>query len=65
MDEALEAMIDRAGREAVFQRAREYGWHGAPPKWVWRQIADDVKNNRPSGMPPQRLDEALLGFRLT
>jgi hypothetical protein len=64
-DEELERAIDEAGRSAVFSRARALGWTtGEAPEWVWRQIADDVKHGRPSGNPPQRLDEALLGFRL-
>lgn len=65
-DESLERAIDEAGRAAVFERARRLGYtaaSGAPP-WVWREIAADIKAGRPSGMPPQRLDEALLGFRL-
>jgi len=44
-DEALEAEIDRAGRERVFARARELGWQpgSTPPKWVWRCIANDLR----------------------
>jgi hypothetical protein len=65
-DGELEKLIDEAGRSAVFARARALGWASgdAPPKWVWQQIAADVKAGRPSGAPPQRLDEALLGFKL-
>ncbi len=62
----LERLIDEAGRSAVFARARYLGWNsGEAPEWVWRQIALDVKGGKSSGsMPPQRLDDSLLGFRL-
>lgn len=66
MDEALEREIDAVGRSLVFERARMLGWspRDAVPMFVWRGIVDDLKNGRPLGMPPQRLDEAVLGFRL-
>lgn len=66
MDEELERLIDDAGRTAVFERARLLGWSQEcpPPAWVWREIAADVKDGKPSGLPPKRMDEALLGFRL-
>jgi hypothetical protein len=63
----LEDLIDEAGREAVFERARTYGWgHGSnPPSWVWADIAREVKAGAPPSAPPPRgLDEAILGFRL-
>jgi hypothetical protein len=65
-DTELERAIDDAGRAAVFERARRLGWSpdNPPPAWVWASIASDVKAGRPSGMPPERLDEAILGFRL-
>lgn len=65
-DEALEREIDEVGRAAVFERARALGWSSGDgvPKWVWRGIVSDLQNGLPSGTPPQRLDEALLGFRL-
>lgn len=65
-NEQVEREIDEAGRAEVFARARALGWSAdnAPPIWVWVGIARDIKEGRPSGLPPQRLDEALLGFRL-
>lgn len=44
MDEELEALIDRAGRERVFTRARTYGWSAGahPPKWVWQEICLEI-----------------------
>ncbi len=43
-DAALEALIDTAGRDAVFAKVREWGWAGddAPPKSVWEDAARDV-----------------------
>ena len=66
MDERLEKAIDEAGRSAVFARAATYGWtsYSSPPKWVWWGIVDEVKAGKPPAVPPPRLDEALLGFRL-
>jgi hypothetical protein len=34
-DDALEAAIDRAGRDKVFALIRSYGWQGPLPKWMW------------------------------
>lgn len=35
--EALEAMIDRAGRDKVFNLMRAAGWGSdGAPMWVWR-----------------------------
>lgn len=44
MDHELEALIDQAGRDRVFDAALQAGWlSGHPvPKWVWRQIASDI-----------------------
>lgn len=43
VDAELESLIDRAGRDEVFARASELGWvGGTPPKWVWREIANEV-----------------------
>jgi len=66
LDLELEREIDEAGREEVFARARALGWEGPVEKWIWRSIIDDIKAGRhtPTGAPPRRLDEALLGFRL-
>ena len=65
MTKDIERLIDEAGREAVLTRARALGWtSGEAPRWVWVGIAHDIKQGIPSGMPPQRLDEALLGFKL-
>jgi hypothetical protein len=42
-DAAIEALIDKAGREKVFAAARALGWtKETPPKWVWQQIAGDI-----------------------
>lgn len=43
-DAELEAHIDRAGRDEVLAMASAGGWSSAnvPPKWVWRQMADEV-----------------------
>lgn len=45
----VEAHIDRAGRDAVFARARELGWtsHNPAPLWVWNQIAAEIIASRP------------------
>lgn len=50
MDLELEELIDEAGRGEVFRRARALGWGAAnpPEKYVWRQLAHEVK----SGFPP-------------
>lgn len=66
VDTELEALIDEAGRDRVFDRAESYGWApgSAPPKWVWWQIAQEVK----AGVPPPRdsrsLSQVLFGFDL-
>lgn len=41
---SVEADIDRAGRLAVFERARELGWSAAMPAplWVWNAIAVEI-----------------------
>lgn len=48
-DEALEAAIDAAGRDAVFARARSYGWSALnpPEKYVWWQLIEEVKQAKP------------------
>jgi hypothetical protein len=40
----VEALIDEAGRSAVFARARDLGWTNGmlPPLWVWNQIAVEI-----------------------
>ena len=51
-DDKLEAAIDRAGRWAVFEAARQAGWGpfptGAPPKWVWWEIVRAVNRTQTS-----------------
>lgn len=44
MDEALEKLIDEAGRDRVFSEARMRGWSAfnSPPSWAWRQIAYEI-----------------------
>lgn len=72
MDEALEAAIDAAGRDAVFARARSYGWsaENSPEKYIWWQIVEDVKQARPVQYtmhyrPDTRpLHEQITGLRL-
>jgi hypothetical protein len=42
-DAALEAAIDRAGRDRVLATARAAGWtNEAPPKWVWWIIIAEI-----------------------
>lgn len=42
-DADLEKLIDEAGRDDVFNRARSLGWvDEIPPKWVWRCIAHEI-----------------------
>lgn len=45
----VEAHIERAGRDAVFSRARELGWTAdrPAPLWVWNQIAAEILASRP------------------
>jgi hypothetical protein len=50
--ESVEALIDAAGRDAVFARARSLGWSGPAPLWVWQQIALEVMHGRPATAPP-------------
>lgn len=72
MDEELEALIDGAGREAVFARARSYGWSAgsSPPKYVWRQIVEEVKQAKPIQYTmhyrpdPRPMHEQIFGLRL-
>lgn len=72
MDEELEKLIDEAGRDKVFARARTLGWRYGDmiEKWMWRQICYEMMSDQPRSepeampLPPQRLDEALFGFRL-
>lgn len=71
-DETLEAAIDAAGRDAVFARARSYGWsaENPPEKYVWWQIIEEVKQAKPVQYtvhlrPDERpLHEQVFGFRL-
>ncbi len=68
VDQELESLIDRAGRDKVFDRARALGWNGNAPKWVWSQIAHEVLDGKPLVAAPTRRmqswDEAVFGFRL-
>lgn len=43
-DEAVERLIDEAGRSKVFQRAEDLGWSvdSPPPRWVWIGIAQEI-----------------------
>lgn len=43
-DANVEKIIDEAGRDAVFARARELGWgvEETPPRWVWVQISYEL-----------------------
>lgn len=47
-EDDIEALIDSAGRSNVFAQAELLGWNtgNPPPKWVWRQIADQILRNR-------------------
>lgn len=49
-DKELETLIDKAGRDEVFRRARNLGWHTGqiPPKWVCQAICSDILHGRPS-----------------
>ena len=42
--EALERLIDEAGRQRVFARAEALGWGAGslPPMWVWASIAREI-----------------------
>lgn len=44
----VDALIERAGRDAVFARAESLGWTRAdrPPIWVWAAIANEVIASR-------------------
>lgn len=43
----IERLIDEAGREEVFRRARELGWSdGGAPLFVWNGIAQDIIHDR-------------------
>lgn len=51
-DKDLEQMIDLAGRNEVFARARANGWgYVPPPKWIWRQICIDILREKPRARP--------------
>lgn len=70
-DEALEAAIDEVGRTAVFNRAAAYGWGSGnpPPKYVWWQIIEELKQATPMQHTVRYTDtrplhEQVLGFRL-
>ena len=46
-DAQVEALIESAGRERVFEHAKRLGWGTeTPPKWVWQQIALDIVSGR-------------------
>jgi hypothetical protein len=62
-NEELERLIDRAGRDRVFEIANRLGWgpYSAPPIYVWRQIAEGLIADpqwRPA-YPPQTLMEVI------
>lgn len=41
--EYVEKLLDEAGRDAVFARARDLGWaDGGAPLWVWKEIAAEL-----------------------
>ncbi|UFS83222.1 hypothetical protein LPB79_13295 [Rhizobium sp. T136] len=42
--QSVEQLIDQAGRDDVFARARALGWSSAMPAplWVWNQIAVEI-----------------------
>jgi len=48
IDERLEREIDEAGRDDVFDYMRAMGWssYNAPPKWVWRAAAYEVRQRK-------------------
>ncbi len=50
MDEKLEALIDRAGREEVFALVRAAGWSSGstPPKHVWQDACRILLSAQPS-----------------
>lgn len=72
MDQELEAAIDRAGRDAVFARARALGWgaNSPPPKYVWYGIISEITSGAKLSTPltPEGertpLHSQVLGFRL-
>ena len=43
-ERTCERLIDKAGRQKVFDRARALGWSASnnPPVYVWAQIAHDI-----------------------
>ena len=47
-NEALERMIDRAGRQDVFDMVRSAGWRtGAHvPVWVWQEACQEVMKQK-------------------
>lgn len=43
LDDGLEALIDKAGRDKVMAAAKALGWgQETPPKLVWQQIASEI-----------------------
>jgi hypothetical protein len=49
-DAALEAAIDRVGRDRVLATARAMGWtYDAPPKWVWWAIIAEIDAKKKGG----------------
>lgn len=51
----VEAMIERAGRKLVFQRAQQLGWSSInpPPIWVWPQICYEVQKMQAKQSQPE------------
>lgn len=51
--EAVERMINEAGRDRVFAKARELGWTtGGAPLWVWANICSDIMRASPNPPSP-------------
>lgn len=46
VDQDLENLIDKAGRNDVFALARSLGWKGDAPKWVWNSLCYMVIQNK-------------------
>lgn len=50
MDQELEALIDRAGRQQVFDLMRASGWgpYDRPPKFAWQEACRLLLSVQPS-----------------
>lgn len=49
--EDVETLIERAGRQEVFARARQLGWGNGAPLWVWARIAHEIIDASPKRSP--------------